>query len=203
MLFCYKLSYFHWQWKMFWAICVGMIMWNWEKTVKRSQIVWKPTTRHLDFCFHYYDEHLLFQAVGECEITTTGLNYTCETSQHVPTESWCFLTAVERSLEHADFTGGPRNPVDSHLSHASPLHLLHTASHHMRDQHPLLSGRGLKVLRKKKTLLRCLIHQVDCISLQTSVLPHFCFSSVHSPTKQPASLPETSCPKRHRREIKL
>lgn len=58
---------------------------------------------------------------------------------------YVFLTVVERSLERADFTGCSWNPVDSHLVHASPLHFLHAASHHMRNQHSLLSDRGLRV----------------------------------------------------------
>lgn len=57
----------------------------------------------------------------------------------------CFLTAVERSSKDLDVTGGSWYPVDSHLIHASPLHFPHTAPHHMRNQHSVLSGRGLTI----------------------------------------------------------
>uniref|UniRef100_A0A3B3HM88 Uncharacterized protein n=1 Tax=Oryzias latipes TaxID=8090 RepID=A0A3B3HM88_ORYLA len=57
-------------------------------------------------------------------------------------DSACFLTAVESCFEKVDITAGSRDSVDSHLLHASPLHFLHAASHHMRNKHSLLSDRG-------------------------------------------------------------
>lgn len=53
----------------------------------------------------------------------------------------CFLTAVERRFEHVDVCGGSWNPVDPDLVQAPPIHLLHAASHHVRNQHALLSGK--------------------------------------------------------------
>lgn len=108
-------------------------------------------------------------------------------SQHKST--WLqkhFLTAVECRLERVDVTGGSWNPVDAHFLHASPLHLLHAAAHHMGDKHSLLSDRELKVIRIKINTLK---NPTSDVSLHFRF--HSCYTSASPqptlPTKQTSS----------------
>lgn len=62
----------------------------------------------------------------------------------------CFLTGVEHSFERVDLTCRPWNPVDADFLQTSPLHLLHTATHHMWDQNSFLSEYDMKNIMKRK-----------------------------------------------------
>lgn len=105
----------------------------------------------------------------------------------------CFLTAIEHFFQRDDISGTSRNPVDAHLVQASPLHFLCTASHHMWNQHSLLSGGAWRKQESiKRTHLRCLMHGLFHFISGS----YFCFSSDQPPSKNTASLPETSCMKK-------